>query len=282
MNHEVSDERAIELAVDYIALADWSRSRFRRTEERVPFGCLVGASEFDGASLVSERHNAVLELQELKHTVDAHPLIDARFVFVSNEPEDYETGVGIVSVCDEPRAKLAARFEGRPKRVIRISRANITNRGDVLSVPQYFVHTNNTLQQCVRKGRPNYVLAPEYNIRLNDALIRTAGYLQGINERMWSVYLAHEGSIGIRFCTDSTGVKEVFRLRDIPNGASRRSAVLHWVRGHWRNNGVSDPTWVKAFLRGGTTFCWNGLVCKIRPSKADSLLAGWKSQDRRK
>jgi hypothetical protein len=88
----------------------------------------------------------------------------------------------------------------------------------------------------------------------------------------WTVSLGHGDGPCVRFDTDPIGAREVFRLRDIPEGASRRAALRHWVAEHWRKR-RSDPAEeakVRAHLRGATEFTWNGLRCKIKPSEYDA------------
>lgn len=86
----------------------------------------------------------------------------------------------------------------------------------------------------------------------------------------WRVYLS-SGGIGITFPTDPIGVREVFRLRDIPDGRERRAALRHWVSEHWRLNpqDASEEVKVREHLRGGTEFSWSGLRCRITPSDDD-------------
>jgi len=86
----------------------------------------------------------------------------------------------------------------------------------------------------------------------------------------WSVELGYAGLPQIRIPTDPVGAREVFRLRDLPEGASRRTALRHWVRSHWRRRSEGgDPVLVRDFLRGQTAFTWNGLRCSLRPSRFD-------------
>ena len=89
---------------------------------------------------------------------------------------------------------------------------------------------------------------------------------------LWSVLIGEHGSPRARFVTDKIGVREAFRLRDIPPGAKRRAALLHWVRQHWRKNrpvSQDDKAWIKAYLRGAVEYTWNGLQCSIEPSTED-------------
>lgn len=86
----------------------------------------------------------------------------------------------------------------------------------------------------------------------------------------WSVRLNFEGNLAVSFWTDPHGAKEAFRLRDIPNGKTRREALRHWVREHWRQKRESDGVaLVREHLRGQTKFSWNGLRCEIKPSAFD-------------
>jgi hypothetical protein len=88
----------------------------------------------------------------------------------------------------------------------------------------------------------------------------------------WRVELSARKDLpSISFVTDPVGTKEIFRLRDIPPGKSRREALRHWVSGHWRkkNDEPFDLTHVLPYLRGAQEFSWNGLFCKIVPSKHD-------------
>lgn len=91
-------------------------------------------------------------------------------------------------------------------------------------------------------------------------------------EYLWSVMLGEQGSPRTRFVTDPLGVREAFRLRDIPPGRERRAALRHWVREHWRRKGresAQDRAWVRAHLRGATEFTWSGLRCRVEPSRED-------------
>lgn len=88
----------------------------------------------------------------------------------------------------------------------------------------------------------------------------------------WSVMLGEGNGPRARFLTDPIGIREAFRLRDIPPGAQRRRALLHWVKAHWRKRrsvSAADRAWVDAYLRGAWSFTWNGLRGQIVPPKDD-------------
>jgi hypothetical protein len=88
----------------------------------------------------------------------------------------------------------------------------------------------------------------------------------------WTVALGWADKPQVVFPTDSVGAAEVFRLRDVPNGAKRRAALLHWVCEHSRRGRGGRQHAVGAHLRGAQQFVWNGLRCEIVPSKNDALL----------
>lgn len=87
----------------------------------------------------------------------------------------------------------------------------------------------------------------------------------------WSVLLGYAGTPRVRLLTDPVGLREVFKLRDIPPGATRRAALKHWVRSHWRKKRKDEDatTWVKRHLRGAESFTWEGLRCGIEPAPYD-------------
>lgn len=87
----------------------------------------------------------------------------------------------------------------------------------------------------------------------------------------WAVSLGLDHSPSIRFDTDPTGVKDIFRIRDLPDGKDRREALLTWVTDHWRQD-RHDPemeVYVRKHLRGAATFSWRSMNCEILPSQFD-------------
>lgn len=87
----------------------------------------------------------------------------------------------------------------------------------------------------------------------------------------WAFSLGLENAPSIRFATDPTGIKEVFKIRDLPEGRDRRDALLTWVSDHWRQSRY-DPDvelYVRKHLRGATSFTWRGMTGEIIPSQFD-------------
>lgn len=88
----------------------------------------------------------------------------------------------------------------------------------------------------------------------------------------WCVRLGYQGLPAIQVATDPVGAREVFRLRDLPEGRERRAALKHWVKAHLRQRREDDeapPISVRQYLRGETDFTWNGLRCQIVPARFD-------------
>jgi hypothetical protein len=81
-------------------------------------------------------------------------------------------------------------------------------------------------------------------------------------QRTWRVLLGSIGGPRLSLETGPTGAKELFRLRDIPQGKHRRAALRHWVREHWRKRDGSAAA-VRRHLRGSEEFTWHGLSGKI-------------------
>lgn len=82
--------------------------------------------------------------------------------------------------------------------------------------------------------------------------------------------------------TDPTGVKEFWKLRDVPPGKSRRAALLHWVEQHWRQM-RSDPdveTFVRAHMRGQSQIKQGSFEATVTPSVRDTLDAEKAMQQR--
>ena len=87
----------------------------------------------------------------------------------------------------------------------------------------------------------------------------------------WSVLIGYEGTPRVRLFTDPIGLREIFKLRDIPPGRERRAALRNWVMQHWRRKRIDEDAtiWVRRHLRGAVDFTWEGLRCAIQPAIYD-------------
>jgi hypothetical protein len=87
----------------------------------------------------------------------------------------------------------------------------------------------------------------------------------------WAVDIGFENSPSVRITTDPTGMKELFRLRDVADGRDRRDALMTWVSDHWRKDRIDADVevYVRKHLRGSRRFEWRGMECEIKPSQYD-------------
>ena len=84
--------------------------------------------------------------------------------------------------------------------------------------------------------------------------------------------------------TDPTGVKEFWKLRNVPEGRKRREALLHWVDQHWRQT-RNDPdveVFVRKHMRGSEDITQGQFRAKIVASKRDKLDVEIAKTDREK
>lgn len=113
----------------------------------------------------------------------------------------------------------------------------------------------------------------EAEIRAKEANRMLAGIANGMRFH-WTAKVRIEKDVpSLTVITDPTGVKELWKLRDIPEGKKRRAALLHWVQSHWRQNRV-DPeleSFVRKQLRGARTFNHGSLEVEVVPSETASL-----------
>jgi hypothetical protein len=87
----------------------------------------------------------------------------------------------------------------------------------------------------------------------------------------WAISLSFKDTPSIRFATDPTGIKDMFRVRDLPEGKDRREALMTWITNHWRQK-RHDPDmeiYVRKHLRGATQFNWKNMNIELTPSQFD-------------
>jgi hypothetical protein len=112
------------------------------------------------------------------------------------------------------------------------------------------------------------------NHYLSSQLHESIGLIIGIaieRQAQWKVIIGKEGGPSVLFATDPTGVKELFRTRDVPDGRTRRQALRHWVSQHWRrkHDNPEDLAFVRKHLRGQENFIWSGMKCSIVPAATE-------------
>ena len=109
---------------------------------------------------------------------------------------------------------------------------------------------------------PNYVCDPS----MKQEIITTASITLGVQfnlENTPYVYLKpYNSEIGFSiWINDLAQVKELFTLREIPDGYKRRAALRHWVAKHLRRkpSKPDETVEVKRHLRGKESFEWFGI-----------------------
>lgn len=107
---------------------------------------------------------------------------------------------------------------------------------------------------------------PPISNRLREELYISAQNLLGVQfnlENQPRVYLKPSNDrIGFTLPIENLSqLKELFSLREIPDGRKRRLALLHWVSKHLRTkpSNPDEKVEVKKYLRGQTDFEWFGL-----------------------
>lgn len=87
----------------------------------------------------------------------------------------------------------------------------------------------------------------------------------------WSVEIGWGYKSSLEIPTDPTGVIEMLKLREIPEGSKRRDAIVHIVSGHYRKrrNDPDSLSWVRGHFRGKTEIEHNGMKITVRPSARD-------------
>ena len=102
-----------------------------------------------------------------------------------------------------------------------------------------------------------------------DAFLRVA-FMSSYRMTMryeWQIGIGRQDGGSVLIPIDRAGCSEAFRLRDIPEGKSRRTALRHFVESHLRRRPGSEE-WagdveVRRHLRGETKFLWNGLRVEL-------------------
>lgn len=90
----------------------------------------------------------------------------------------------------------------------------------------------------------------------------------------WSCYIKEKPtSLGVRIPIHPSSSKEIFLMRNIPEGAKRRKAIVNYVKDHYRtikgHNDNERKVLIKKHFRGELKFNWRGLEVHVTPSQYD-------------
>jgi hypothetical protein len=90
----------------------------------------------------------------------------------------------------------------------------------------------------------------------------------------WSCYICEDdNSLGVRIPIHPSSSKDVFVMRNIPEGTKRKKAIVNFVKDHYRTitdfRGEEREILIKKHFRGELKFNWRGLKVSIIPSEYD-------------
>lgn len=104
--------------------------------------------------------------------------------------------------------------------------------------------------------------------------LRMALGIQFGRDYLWYAHLKLPGAeAGVMIPTTPGGARALFRLRDVEEGRTRRTALTHWVGEHSRrvrkDTAEETRTWVKEHVRGTAKFKWRDMEGAIYPAAYD-------------
>jgi hypothetical protein len=134
----------------------------------------------------------------------------------------------------------------------------VQNDGSIVRLDKYWRTVDESLHGYTPEVKSLYCSA-----------VTTAAILHSKRTK-WSSVMSVQGQ-GVGLITDATCLREMFRLRDKPEGKTRRDALVHIVKGHWRkySKATECRRYVESYLRGKTEFDWFGLDVKVHTNGID-------------
>jgi hypothetical protein len=169
-----------------------------------------------------------------------------------------------------PLRDVRGLFTLRSASVVEKSEAHLFNDGSYISFREYLQHFAKAWHVV---GCPVEIDPPQKLEDVEQQTLWLARSMAFTNDYDWSIHMGFNVKAipTVSIPSDPVGAREVFRLRDLPAGRSRREALRHWVTGHVRRRIEPEyvETYIWPYLRGAEEFTWNGLYCKIQPSAYD-------------
>lgn len=197
------------------------------------------------------------------------------FIFTDVRPSDLAGKVNVSALRLGDPNKSDASSEAQFFRLKALSAKELRKKAGVFSInpfmvqvafekfPQktdaFFTGTKNGFKAI---EIPNYAYNP---VTMREALLgaQIALGIQFNLENQCYVYLRPENApIGFKYPIDNLQqLRELFSLRDVPDGLKRRAALRHWVARHMRRapRAEEKSIEVKHHLRGRESFDWFGI-----------------------
>lgn len=284
-------EKALERILTYLSLAEsverYAPSQEQKSWTNVPIRYLDGADPTfadQSLSLVRGHERLFVPPEDMQWSdIASIPFDEAWILKTSHEDEDIgKTLYQVNRVRRVPLKEVRGMFSLKTGRIVEHTIADISS-GKFASGREYDEQWG---EKWHAVGQP-YALQSNPEIHPeNTKNIQAAMTFAFTNFYEWRVCLGYAGFPTLGLVTDPEGARAAFRLRDIPNGASRRAALRNWVSGHYRTKPTGDDYDGEAIkviehLRGATKFTWNGLMCEVRPSAYDLRRAEKLKADKR-
>lgn len=207
-------------------------------------------------------------------------LYDEEYIFFTDaNPVDLLCDVNVAALRLGDPEKRGPSSEAQFHRLRKISSKELRKKTGTFAVNPYIFEVaferhpkiaNAFFTQANRRFKPIEIPNYKYNpVSIKEALV-SAQILLGVQfnlENQCYVYLKPDDTpIGFKYPIESLQqLKDLFSLRDIPDGYKRRTALKHWVAGHLRKKpGKPDEkVEIKSYLRGTTNFKWFGITGSI-------------------
>lgn len=210
---------------------------------------------------------------------DAHD--DSRFVLVDDgsEPAVWPINHGIIFPEIDGFTRLAfaktidpSSVRGRVKlfgkHMVWAASIDVDRNNKVASFGSgYFTRMNKRWTDAIGQS----VAMPHFGV-FSQGLVLGPSVLIGhvLRQRYeWSAIFHFPTGLRLRFGCSAEAALELFKDRAIGDDETRRRAILHWVRKHWRKNKFSQAaaaSEIRRHLRGTTLINWRGLDVTIVPA----------------
>lgn len=201
---------------------------------------------------------------------------DDEFIFVDAKPSDLSNPINVsIYIPENPDGKSNAEKAGQIQKLQEISTKELRKRtghffvnpyvyevcfDDYPKIADAFLQYTKNGMRYVEIG--GFKTSPENKKHTLVASQILMGAQFNIENQCY-VYLRPECSaFGFRYpIHDLRQLKELFSLRDIPDGYKRKAALRHWVASHLRRKPTKpdEQIEIKRYIRGKESFDWFGI-----------------------
>lgn len=266
------NEKEVDRIMAYMTLARFERTKEGQGHEKIPLSNFSGAlSLLDNSGIGIEENRPVsISGASLNDVRD----INVDFSFI--QPALIEVDADKGSMWQVMRYKALGLKEKRgwPLSHLPTMQADICyvrENGQYDTARTHFIKHNNTWKMYFPYNSENPLGSKDMDDKRTwDENIGVALGMLFCNEFYWTAEIGYQDNPSVKFHCTPEGSRELFRLRDVPEGKQRRTAIKHWVQTHSRiKSNYDESITIQKYLRGEMNFVWNGLKCIIRPSPSD-------------